>query len=1004
MKPVRVQSVVLTALSVSVLAVGLAGARTPSAASKKATFEDDVLPVFKAHCFSCHTGAEAAAGLDLTRYESVIKGGASGQAVVAGKPDESLLTKRIVGTAAGPQMPMGFAPLSAAKIKAVRDWIAQGAAASGEKRAHWAYVAPKLPALPKVKDAKWPRGPLDRFILARLEKEGLKPSPEATKAALARRLFLDLTGLPPSPEAVAAFEADRRPDAYERLVDKLLASEHYGERMARPWLDLSRYADSDGYEADANRVAWTYRDWVIDAFNRNMPYDRFSIEQIAGDMLPSATIDQKIATGFHRNSMFNREGGVDPGEAQFYVVMDRVSTVSTVWLGSTLACARCHDHKYDPFSQKDFYAMVTVFGNTDYEKAGDANVGQEKWYEPNIEVPSQDQTVERDKLKKDLADADKDLAAAKTASAPAFQAWLTGSERNKVWTAPSDVTVSTVSGEVPEKLEDGSFLFTGPPPANDTYELTFTTGTPVTALRLEALPDSRLTMNGPGRSVSGNFILTNAVVAADTSPVPVSQVLASYTQGGYDPSRIAEAVPAGSWAVYGAIGKPSEIAFVLKSPIRPGRYKVSLSFGSKEWPQHLIGRLRLTTTTSPAPYVVPMNLQEALAKPARSKSEDDALFAFFQSVTPQTQALAQKRSQTAQALAKLEASIPKAMVVRERPTATPLVGNLHLRGEYLSKGDPVTAATPASLPPMPKAAPVNRLTVAKWLVSRENPLSARVEVNRLWELVFGRGLVETSEDFGTQGARPSHPELLDWLAVTFMEEGWDVKATMKRIVMSATYRQSSAATPDLLARDPKNVLLARGARYRMEAEMIRDNALTIGGLLSSKVGGPSVFPTQPDGVWDTPYNGEQWATSTRGDQYRRGLYTFWKRSSTYPAFMSFDATSREACTVRRLTTNTPLQALGLLNDQVSMDAARGLARRTGGVQAKARVSAMFRTCTARIPTEEESARLLKLYARLKDRYDKDPEAAAKLAKTPDDAAWTMVANTLLNLDETITRN
>ncbi len=723
--------------------------------------------VLRASCVSCHGPEQQAGGLRLDSCAALLKGGASGPAVVTGKGGgaRSLLLKRVRGHGGLPRMPIGFAPLTESEIEALARWVEAGAPwpEGGAAAKHWAYVPPKRPVPPSGKGLDGLANPIDRFVRARLAREGLRPAPRADRATLLRRVSLDLTGLPPTPEEVDAFVTDRRPDAYERQVDRLLASPHYGERWARPWLDLARYADTNGYEKDGSRVMWPWRDWVIDALNRDMPFDRFTIEQLAGDLLPGATVSQRVATGFHRNTMRNEEGGVDQGEQRWLTLVDRVGTTGTVWLGSTVACAQCHNHKYDPVSQKDFYKLLAFFDHTE---------------EPVLPVPTPEQAARKAALERELAAAGDDKAKQE---------------------------------EIKKKIA--------------------------------------------------------------------------------------------------ALGIPTTLV---------------------------------------------------MAEKADNK-------------TPETP--------------------------------------LRVKGAYLSPGESVACGTPEVMGAMAPDLPRNRLGLAKWLVSPENPLTARVQVNRAWEAFFGRGLVETSDDFGTQGQRPTHPELLDWLATEFVRLGWSQKKLHRLIVTSETYRQSSRVTPALRERDPENRLLARGARFRLEAEAIRDNALAVSGLLSRKIGGPSVFPDQPEGIWNVPYSGERWTLSKGEDRWRRGLYTFWRRTAPYPAFLNFDATSREFCTARRVRTNTPLQALTTLNDEGFLEAARALAKRMmaeAGPDARARVVRGFRLCLARRPKDAEAARLVTFYETMRAKYAADPAAAKALCgggevADAERAAWTMVANVLLNLDETLTR-
>ncbi len=702
-------------------------------------------------------------------------------------------------------------------------------------KTHWAYVKPARPALPKVKQSRWPRNPIDFFVLARLEKEKLKPAPEADRATLIRRLSLDLTGLPPTIAEVDAFVADKSKDAYEKVVDRRLASPHYGEKWAREWLDLARYADTHGYEKDPRRSMWPYRDWVINAFNQDMPFDEFTVEQIAGDMLPQATEAQKVASGFHRNTMFNTEGGVDREEARVATIVDRVNTTATVWLGSTLGCAQCHTHKYDPFTIKEYYQFFAFFNNAD---------------EPEMELPSPAQRARREKLKAEIA-------------------------------------------------------------------------------RLEA----ELNQDTP------------ELLAAQTAWEQKERA---------DQKELAKA---------------------------------------------------------------PAKVREALAPepPKRNEKEKKEVFDYFRSIAPELKTVREQLAGSRKEEVQLKQELPTTLVMQEG--AQPRETHVLARGNFLNPGEKVEPAVPAILPPLPAGEPPNRLTLARWLVSPENPLTARVMINRVWGQFFGHGLVETVEDFGTQGERPTHPELLDWLATEFVQRGWSLRAMDRLIVTSATYRQASRTTPELIERDPYNRLLARGPRFRVPAETVRDIALEASGLLSSKIGGPSVFPYQPEGIWTQIYSGDKWEMSKGEDKYRRGLYTFWRRTSPYPAFMSFDAPSRELICARRPRTDTPLQALTTLNDPSFVEASEALARRmmkeTQGDAAQ-RVAYGFRLCLARAPRPGETKRLVELYEQELAHFRLDAVSAEKMADSelgkPADkmdvielAAWTVVANVLLNLDETITK-
>ena len=895
---------------------------------------------------------------------------------------------------------------------------------------HWAYRPPTRPQLPLVRNVTWVRTPIDRFVLARLEKEGLSPSQEAPLETLVRRVSLDLIGLPPSPheldEVIADAARTSTDEAYGRLVDRLLASPHYGERWARPWLDLARYADSHGFEKDLPRVMWKYRDWVIDALNRDMPFDRFTIEQIAGDMLPNATRDQIVASGFHRNAMTNEEGGIDPDEAHFEVLVDRVNTTATVWLGSTLGCAQCHNHKYDPFTQRDYYRLMAFFGNSDYEvrQLGDGT----KFFETVIDLPTPEQDARRKSLQAEIDRLNQEMAAPTPALDRAQVAWEeeTRREASSSWTILTPTHLSATGGVTLTAGPDGSVSAGGPNPGETIYTITASARVPsATAIRLEALPDTALPKGGPGRDPYGNFQMNGFEVVADGSAVAFKAIKADDSAGGASLDTFFPKVlprdahaPRG-WRIDASrqdVRLPRQIVFSLDRPVRSQQLTIRLKHQGATVGQ-AIGRFRLSVTTASNPERIvemPARLLPALIAAAADRTEQQRkdLAAFYRTVAP---ALKPLRDRIAELQREVRAlGIPTALVMKERASAEPPSAFIRRRGSFLDKGERVFPGVPAVLHPMADDHPANRLGLARWIVDERNPLTARVAVNRAWEQLFGRGIVETSEDFGTRGTPPSHPDLLDWLATEYAGGGWRTKALHKTIVMSATYRQSSVASQALMERDPYNGLLARGSRFRMEAEMIRDLTLTASGLLTRTIGGPSVFPPQPDGIWDIPYSNERWVPSEGADRYRRGLYVFIRRSAAYPSLMTFDATSREFCTVRRVRTNTPLQALTTLNDEAYFEAAKALAARvlketkTAGNEARARYA--FRLVATRTPTDTEIARIVRSYTRQLEQFRKTPADAEKVVRGyaidvdhAAQAAWTLVANALLNLDEALTR-
>jgi hypothetical protein len=934
-----------------------------------------------------------------------------------------------------PRMPFGSEPLSASQIAILRDWIDRGtspAADAAPRPTHWAYVKPRAPELPDVRRPDWVRNPIDRFVLARLEKESLSPSPEAGRETLIRRLSLDLTGLPPSIEEVDAFLKNMSSDAYEKVVDRLLASPHYGEKWARPWLDLARYADTNGYEKDSTRTNWKYRDWVIEALNRDLSFRDFTIEQIAGDMLPNATVEQKIATGFHRNTLLNQEGGVDDEEARWETLVDRVNTTATVWLGSTLGCAQCHNHKFDPFTQKDYYRFLAFFDNAAYEIL---KLGQgESWVvEPELALPTPEQEEKRVRLETEMAG----LRARLEESTPVIEADRDQWEKDlkgagKSWTLLRPESYRSLGGATLAVLEDGSLLASGTNPDADTYEIegAVDVGPAITAVRLEVLPDASLPAGGPGRDPEGNFFLTafELEISGAGAPAQFREAAADDAQAGYEIARVLSRRPgAGGWAIDASETRAPlvrQAVFVLKESLAlaPGsrvtiRLKHDMPLAARN-----VGRFRVSLTAIAEPTAIvalPARLRPVLERPLaeRTEAERKALAEAHRSVSPRLAPLRDRMAELQKELKDL--GIVTAQILEERPSHERPSTHLRVRGSFVSKGERVYADVPAvfrSFDPLPEDQMPNRLGLARWLVSEENPLVARVTVNRLWEGLFGKGLVETSEDFGIQGSPPSHPDLLDWLATELVRGGWSVKSLLRTIVTSSTYRQSSAVTAELVKRDPANLLLARGARFRVGAEEVRDIALSVSGLLSPDVGGPSVFPFQPDGVWDRPYSDDRWVMSSGRERYRRGLYTFLRRTAPYPSLTTFDAPSRELCTARRITTNTPLQALTTLNDPVFFEAAQHLAARVvaeAGPGSEARAVLGFRLCVSRKPTPEELRRIVQFQREQRRKFEVDPEAAIAVVEGTWDeamrvspaelASWILVSNVLLNLDETVTR-
>lgn len=963
------------------------------------------MALFEKRCTMCHKGAKPAGKLRLDTPEHIAEGGSSGQSL-------ALLVDRVSATDKSMRMPPVGEPLSAEEIAVLKQWVAGGAKGLPKVEAakkHWAYVPPVQVGLPTVRGAS--RNAVDQFVLARLEKQGLGFQPEASRQTLIRRLSLDLTGLPPTPKEVAEFLADERVDAYERVVERLLASPHYGERWARPWLDLARYADTNGYEKDERRTMWKYRDWVIEALNKDMPFDQFTIEQIAGDLLPNATVEQKIATGFHRNTMLNEEGGVDRDEAHFEVMVDRVNTTGSVWLGSTLGCTQCHNHKYDPFTQKDYYSMMAFFSN-EAKTMRDYGDTSTKWVEPQLDLATPQQEAERQRLRAKIDKLDATLKTSTSALEAEQAAWERASQAAKAdWAALSDAKATALHGTVLAMGADGDWKAAGENPREETYQLLGRAKAGnITGLRIEALPDKSLPRGGPGRDTYGNFILSEIRLevrdGGDWKAVEWARQLSDDGRVGGRQLWVVDASREDQRLA-------RQLVLVAKTPVTMpasgAEVRVTIRQDSEYGGQSL-GRFRVTLTGAADPSTivkVRARIWPILDTPLDKRTEEQKreVAAFFRTIAP---SLASAREELRGARGELDRlGIVTALVMASGPADQKPCDFTRTRGGYANKAVEVCADVPAALGALPKGAPRNRMGLAQWLASKDNPLTARVAVNRRWEQYFGRGLVETSEDFGTQGERPTHPELLDWLAVEFMNRGWSYKALDRLIVMSAAYRQSSNVTPELLREDPYNKLISRGAKFRLEAELVRDFTLSASGLLSAKIGGPSVFPYQPEGVWDVPYSSDRWQESKGEDRYRRGVYTFVRRSALYPSMMNFDATSREVCTVRRVRTNTPLQALTGLNDPAFFEGARALAKRLaaeGGSTLRDRVGYAYQLVASRAPKPAETDRMLGWLETETAYFRAHPAEAEKVAGDAESAAWTMLANVLLNLDEAVTRH
>ena len=1007
--------------------------------AQEVSYNRDIRPILSENCFACHGPDQLARKADrrLDTADGARAEIEGVRAIVPGDLAKSDAVERIESHDPDEQMPppKSDKKLTPAQIALLKKWIAQGA----QYEPHWAFIAPRRPAPPQIGNRKSEvKNSIDAFILARLEKDGLKPSPEADKTTLIRRVTFDLTGLPPTAAEIDGFLADQTPDAYGKLVARLLASPRYGEKMAVHWLDLSRYADTHGYHLDSGRDMWKWREWVIEAFNKNLPFDQFILWQLAGDLLPNATTEQKLATGFCRNNMINFEGGAIAEEYLTNYIFDRVNTFGTAFLGLTLNCAQCHDHKFDPLSQKEYYQLYAYF-NAVPEKGLDGSKGNAA---PLLEMPTPGQQIQLAELGKNIADAEKQIAELATRADVGQAAWEKSAavQPPREWKVLAPKVAKSLSGALLAVQADQSMLASGANPVTDHYEIAARTDrVGMTALQLEALTDPSLVGGGPGRANNGNFVLTGidmeARSVADpkrTEKVRFVAAEADYAQANFDVAKVIDADVKSGWAVDGNTKHEARKAwFVAEKPFGfPGgtELHVRLHFESS-FSGHSIGRPRLAVTTDPAAEAIaklPVAMAQILAIPAdkRDGKQRDILQKHYrESVSPLLKEPAAQLQKLSAELKAVQKHVPNVMVMQqmEKPRDTRIL----MRGQYHQPGDKVGPGTPASLLPLPADAPPNRLGLARWLIDPQHPLTARVAVNRFWKNVMGTGIVKTLSDFGAQGEWPSHPELLDWLATEFTASGWDVKQLARLIVTSAAYRQSPKVTSELQERDPYNRLYARGPRFRLSAEEIRDTALAVSGLLNPQIGGPSVSPYQPAGIWEElssrkdsgNWTAQRYEPSHGADLYRRSMYTFWKRTCPPPQLQTFDAPDRETCTVNRERTNTPLQALVLLNDPTYVEAARILAERMmtqGGATPAERIRFAFRLATARPPSERELTMLTELFEKQQTRYRADRPAAAKLLANGETkrnekldaaelAAWTNVASTILNLDETVTK-
>jgi len=993
--------------------------------AQRVDFENEVWPILQANCIKCHGSENHEGNLRLDARAIAFKGGVNGSGIIAGKPQQSLLYQRLILPDEGERMPLGAETLSAEKIDIIRRWIVEGAqwpdgigSAVQHIKRHWAYVVPERPELPRVKNQHWPQNPIDYFVLQRLETERLVPSEPVDRRRLIRRVFLDLVGYPPTYAQVQKFITNDHPEAYEQLVEQLLASPQYGVRWARPWLDLARYADSNGYQADQYRNVWPYRDWVINALNMDMPFDQFTIEQIAGDLLESPTMAQKISTGFHRLTTLNVEGGVDPEMSRLNQVIDRVNTTGSVWLGSTIECSQCHNHKYDPFSQKEYYQLLAYFNNTPLEVTGKSTAYN--FFGPKIEVnrthAQQRQLAALEAVKVQQQVTLDQIAKQVESKYENWIAQISAKEySDSAWFALTPVSQKSVHGATLTVLADQSILAGGENPSRDTFEIEFTTDRQhLTGFKLEALLDDSLPGKGPGRYTAErpNFVLQEFTLEADGKKIKLHSAIADFSQLNYDVSKTVDGDPATAWAIAPQFFKPHWAEFQTEEPIEfTGTQKIKATLIMNHGGGRVIGRLRLLARIGTAPTIAVLpEIIELAKKSERNPQQEKQLHDFYLKQHPKYHSAQKKLADAQLKIDNFQSPTALVMTEMKEPRATYLL----IRGEYKNNGKQVNPATPAALHKHQTVGTPSRLDLAQWLTSVENPLVSRVTVNRWWAEIFGRGIVATEEDFGSQGDAPSHPDLLDWLAVEFMDQGWSMKHIHRLIVHSATYQQDSKMRPDLQVVDPTNVLLARAPRVRLSAEAIRDTMLQISGLLEFEMGGVPIYPPQPDGFWrHVGRNEPKYETSSGTDRFRRGVYVIWRRSAPYPSFTNFDAPDRTSCVIKRSRTNTPLQALTLLNDPTYWEMTRAFANEIeisadGSIHGKI-VFAFIQTL-AREPSKHEVEILETLYqstvSRLRDRPSDIQELVGSEAETAtaESAAWCYIANVLLNLDETITRN
>jgi hypothetical protein len=1110
-------------------------------------FNRDIRGILSNRCFTCHgpDDAERQADLRLDSREGAIADLGEYAAVVPGKPDASELVKRITSSDPDVVMPPPDKgkPLTKSEVELLTRWIKQGA----KYARHWSYELPVRPELPKTSNKGWQRNAIDAFILSRLDREKLSPNEEADRAALIRRVTLDVTGLPPTLEEVDEFLADGSLKAYDSLVDRLLEREAYGEHWARMWLDLARYADSAGYADDPARTIWAYRDYVIRSLNSNKPFDQFTIEQIAGDLLPDPSEDQLIATAFHRNTLTNNEGGTNDEEFRNVAIVDRVNTTMAVWMGTTIACAQCHTHKFDPITNEEYFKFFAFFNNSE-----DADRRDES---PLIQIFTDEQKTNRAVWESESKELETLLATPTTELLASQKKWEDRLRIAPEWKTSKPTEVASRSG-AKFTTQDDSSVKVAKQAKTDTYTVNLPANSgPLTGIQLETFPGNNFVIsrisaalippngtrlngryirisipgkkkilslaeiqvfsgadnlavrgeakqsstgsNGPAKlaidgNTNGDYFVAKSTTHTATSAdpwweldlkssqaidriqlwnrtdnklhvrlkdfvvqvfddkheiiweqkvaeppnpsaeyslssargIPFGSAFADYSQSAFSAADVLNNsdTKTKGWAVGGQPDRNHRLTLVPKKVVEvPEGSTISVTIEQvSKYENHTLSHFRISTTNDERVREFAGIPDDKLAivrtaEGKRSAAQNQTLTSYFvKDIAPELSKERRRLSTLTKQLAALKpaTSVP---VMKDLPNDKRRVTKIQIRGNYQQTSDEVTEGVPAAFHSLPEGAAVNRLALAQWLIDDQNPLTARVVANRYWESIFGIGIVSTSEEFGSQGELPVHPELLDWLATELVANNWDMKHLVKLLVTSAAYRQSSRVTDDLIARDPQNRLLARGPRFRLSAEMIRDQVLSVSGLLAHKLFGPPVRPLQPNlGVKAAFGSAIDWKTSEGDDKFRRGLYTTWRRSNPYPSMMAFDAVNREVCTVRRDRTNTPLQALVTLNDPVYVEAAQALARRIASHEGSTadRVAFGFRMATARVPERFEQARLVKLYDVVRSKYadNSEAEAATAIATMPlgpvpegmdvvDLAAWTVVSNVLLNLDE-----